>query len=303
MAGNREYKSDVFCMLMEDKKNALQLYNALNHSSYQNPDLLEQCTLEKGISLTVRNDASFVLDANLSIYEHQSSICPNMPLRCVIYFTNIIEKIIKDYNIYGRSLIKIPTPQFAIFYNGSEDQPEQYDLKLSQAFIHPVDKPELELICRVYNINRGRNKELLRRCPVLQEYMTFVDYVREYHAMNDFEDLEDAIHRAIDQCIDENVLRDFLREHRSEVVKVTKLDYSFDRQIELERNDARREGLEEGRKEGRKEGREEGCEIAINCLNRLYVAMTKENRLIDFERIASDEEYRRKLFEEYDIPL
>ena len=131
MKGNREYKSDVFSMLMEDPKNALELYNAMNGSSYTDPDLVEINTLDKGISLTVRNDASFVLDLHLSIYEHQSSICPNMPIRSLIYFSNILEGMIKGSNIYGRRLVKIPTPHFAVFYNGDEEQPEVYEQKLS----------------------------------------------------------------------------------------------------------------------------------------------------------------------------
>ena len=97
MGGNREYKSDVFSMLMEDKKNALQVYNALNGTKYENPNEVEIVTLDRGISLTVRNDASFVLDSNLSIYEHQSTVCPNMPIRSLIYFSCTIEKRIVIY--------------------------------------------------------------------------------------------------------------------------------------------------------------------------------------------------------------
>ena len=155
MGGNREYKSDVFSMLMEDKKNALQVYNALNGTKYENPNEVEIVTLDRGISLTVRNDASFVLDSNLSIYEHQSTVCPNMPIRSLIYFSCTIEKRIKNRNIYGKSLVKIPTPRFVIFYNGVEEQPEQYKLKLSDAYEQPMENPELELTCTVYNINKG----------------------------------------------------------------------------------------------------------------------------------------------------
>ena len=263
MSGNREYKSDVFSMLLEDKRNALQLYNALNNSNYTDPEAVEIRTLDKGVSLSVRNDSAFVLDSNLSIYEHQSSVCPNMPVRCLIYFSNIIEKIIKNHNIYGKTLIRIPTPRFAVFYNGTEEQPEQYDLKLSDAFVHKMENPEVELTCRVYNINYGRNKALLDACPVLREYMIFVDYVRHYHAKQGYENLEMAINLAIDRCIREDILKDFLTEHRSEVVKVTQLDYTFDRQIELERIDARREG----KAEGMEKGMEKGMDLILEIKN------------------------------------
>jgi hypothetical protein len=194
-------------------------------------------------------DAAFLLDAFLSIYEHESTVCPNMPVRSLIYFSGILEPRLKKKNIYGRTLIKIPTPKFAVFYNGTEEQPEQYELHLSDAFEHPVDKPEIELTCRVYNINKGHNEQLLDRCPVLKEYMIFVDYVREYHKQNGYQNLEEAIEQAINRCVEENVLRGFLKEHRSEVRKMTQLDYTFERQIELEREAGREEGIATGREE------------------------------------------------------
>ena len=277
MAGNREYKSDVFSMLMEDKANALQLYNAMNHSNFTDPELVEMHTLDKGVSLTVRNDAAFIVDASLSAYEHQSSICPNMPVRCLIYFTSILERLLKNRNIYGHSRIRIPIPKFAVFYNGEENQPEQYDMRLSDAFEKPVENPEVELVCRVYNINSGHNKELLEACPVLKEYMIFIDYVREYHRQEGYENLETAINIAINRCIEENVLKDFLCEHRSEVVKVTQLDYTFDRQITLEREEAREEGREEGRAEGREEAREEARLEAIR--NMIDLGLSREDIL------------------------
>ena len=247
MAGNREYKSDVFGMLMEEPGYALEVYNALNQSDYRDPGLVEVCSLERGISLSVRNDAAFILDMNLSVYEHESTICPNMPLRALIYVTNILEQWVKKRNIYGRKLVKIPTPRFAVFYNGVEEQPEQYQLKLSDAYANRMEEPELELTCTVYNINSGKNRELLSECPVLEQYMVFVRYVREGLEMQPEKDLKEAIDKAIDRCIEEGVLREFLMKRREEVTKVTQLDYTFDRRIELEREDAREEALAEER--------------------------------------------------------
>ena len=211
--GNREYKSDVFSMLMEDKNNALSVYNVLNDTNYTNPEDVEVYTLDKGVSLTIRNDAAFVVDAALSIYEHQSTVCPNMPVRNLIYYTTIISKIIKKHNIYGKTLVKIPIPKFVVFYNGSEEQPEEYEMRLSDAFEKKLDNPDLELVCKVYNINYGKNAPLLEKCDIIKEYMIFVDYVRYYHREQEFEDLERAINRAIDRCIEEDILADFLREN------------------------------------------------------------------------------------------
>ena len=256
MAGNREFKSDVFGMLMEEPKYALEVYNALNHSDYRDPELIEVCNLERGISLSVRNDAAFILDMNLSVYEHESTVCPNMPLRELIYVTNILEQWVKKQNLYGRKLVKIPTPRFAVFYNGVEEQRSQYQLKLSDAYANPMEAPELELTCTVYNINVGKNQALLSKCPVLRQYMIFVDYVREYLGKYPEKDLRKAINKAIDRCIREGVLREFLIRRRGEVTKVTQLDYTFDRRIELEREDARAEERVNTERERKAKGEE-----------------------------------------------
>lgn len=256
MAGNKEYKSDVFSMLLEDKQNALQIYNALNNTAYEDTSLIEVHTLNKGVSLSVRNDAAFVVDSNLSVYEHQSTICPNMPLRCLLYVSSILQKIVKRENIYGKSLIKIPTSKFAVFYNGIDEQPEQQELRLSNAFESPVNTPELELTCKVYNTNYGNNMEFLEKCPVLREYMIFVNYVRNYHGMDTYDTLEEAINLAIDRCIREDILREFLSSNRSEVLKVMQMDYTFERQIELEREASRGEGYAEGHAAGEKSVRQ-----------------------------------------------
>ena len=216
--------------------------------------------MDGGISLSIRNDAAFIVDARLSIYEHQSTICPNMPIRSLIYFTTIVQEMVRDRNIYGRKLIPIPMPQFVVFYNGDANQPERQELHLSDAFAKETDNPQLELKCQVYNINRGKNEEMLRACKWLEDYMTFVNKVRELHGNRSEEDLIVDIEMAIDYCVERNILRDFLISHRAEVTKSMKMDYTFDRQIELERDDAWTEGREEGRAEGREEGRAEGRE-------------------------------------------
>jgi flagellar biosynthesis/type III secretory pathway protein FliH len=126
-------------------------------------------------------------------------------------------------------------------------------MRLSDAFEHPTEKPEVELICRMYNINRGNNKILLDKCTMLKEYMIFVDYVRQ-NKIESQEELADAIEKAIDRCISENVLRDFLKEHRAEVVKTMALDYTFERRIELQRAEAMEDGIKIGKEDGLKTG-------------------------------------------------
>lgn len=249
MSNERNYKSNVFVMLLEEKRRALELYNAVNNSDYKDPEQIIINTIEGSFELSVQNDASFIFDNELSIYEHQSTYCPNMPLRSLIYFTTLVKKNYKDRDIFSRRLVKIPRPMFVVFYNGVETQPDYQEMKLSDCFIKNVDENEkdmLELVCRVYNINEGHNKELLGKCKWLADYMVFVDTVREYHKGHDVEELHQDIERAIDYCIKNNILREFFKKRRTEVLDVTAVDYTYERRMELNYNEGKEEGLVQG---------------------------------------------------------
>ena len=47
LMSNREYKSDVFTMLMETPEDALEIYNVLNASHYDDPAQIRIMKLEK----------------------------------------------------------------------------------------------------------------------------------------------------------------------------------------------------------------------------------------------------------------
>ena len=296
MTENREYKSDVFSMLMEDKENALQVYNALNGSSYDDPDLVEMVNLEHGISLSVRNDAAYIVDTDINIYEHQSRFNPNMPLRSLIYYSTIMQKIVKNRDLLGSRLIMIPTPHFAVFYNGTSDRPVRETMKLSDAFEGFTNSPELELICTVYNINPNKDRELLGKCRVLEEYTIFVETIRRFEA----EGIEGPIERAIEYCIENHILEKFLKERRTEVLKSMTIDMTFERREGLiraeEHEEGRKEGLEEGHREGLVEGRAEGADMLARLLKLLAPGSEEFNRALN-----ATEEERRELYEKYNI--
>ena len=134
---NRNYKDRLFRLIFCEKKDLLELYNAINGSSYENPDELEIVTLNDVIYIGMKNDLAFILDEILNLWEHQSSWNPNMPLRGLFYFADEYRKYIEmnHLNIYGSSLITIPTPQYVIFYNGTHETPDRLEIPLSQAFL------------------------------------------------------------------------------------------------------------------------------------------------------------------------
>lgn len=280
MSNVSEYKNNVFVMLMEDKRRALELYNAINDSNYTDENEIIINTLAGGFELTVRNDASFILDNVLSIYEHQSTYCPNMPLRSLVYFSVLIQEEYNKRDIFGASVVKIPNPQFVVFYNGVQQQPEYQEMKLSDCFIKNHKKDEktmLELTCKVYNINAGRNKELLDKCKWLSDYMIFVDKVREYHKGRRVDDIEEDVSKAIEYCIEQDILKNFFMARGNEVINVVKVDYTFERRIEL----AKKESLEEGRKEGR--------DLLVNAINLIREGKSEDelkNEGIDSDTIS-----------------
>ena len=102
---------------------------------------------------------------------------------------------------------------------------------------------------------------------------------------------------AIDYCIDNDILKEFLKTYRSEVTKSMQLNYEFDRQLELERADAIEEGLEQGLKQGLKQGLTQGIEL-INQLNQILLSQGKYEEL---QKASKDKEYQKKLLAEHGL--
>ena len=162
---NPKYKDHLFRKIFggeneESKRNLLSLYNALNDSHYENIDELEITTMEEALYIKMKNDVSFLLDSYLSLWEHQSTFNPNMPIRGLMYFGNLYDKYIKvnNINIYGKKLAKIPNPKYIVFYSGSSGRPSIEDLKLSSAFMNKDSSGNFEWTATVYNLNKGKSE-------------------------------------------------------------------------------------------------------------------------------------------------
>ena len=125
MRVKRNHKDSVFRMLYLDEKELLNLYNAVNGTNYTDVENLEINTLQNAIYMNMKNDVSFLFNFQVNLYEHQSTVNPNMPLRDLIYVSKLLQKMVRDCDLYGSSLVKIPAPRFVVFYNGTEKQPER----------------------------------------------------------------------------------------------------------------------------------------------------------------------------------
>ena len=253
-AANRQYKDTVFRMLFSEKENLLSLYNAVTGNAYQNADDLKIVTLENAIYMGMKNDLAFMLETNIYLYEHQSTLNPNIPLRDLIYIGIEYQQYVDDKSLYSSRLQKIPAPKFMVFYNGTDAVDDRVELRLSNAYEHLAGEPDLELKVLMLNVNEGHNKELMEQCQTLKEYAIYVARVRKYTSeMN----LNDAVARAIDECIKEGILVEFLRKNRSELKMVSILEYDK----EWEEKKLRKAEYEAGRSEGIEIGKSEGIEI------------------------------------------
>ena len=101
----RDYKDTLFRYIFKgeddrSKRWLLSLYNALNDSNYTNIDDLEITTIQNALFLTMKDDLSFLIDGEMSLFEHQSTVNPNM-----LKIENPLKKIVRQRNFLGLSYL------------------------------------------------------------------------------------------------------------------------------------------------------------------------------------------------------
>ena len=242
---NREHKDSVFVDLFYQdetaKKNLLSLYNALHDTNYEDETIIRKVKIDDVLYKNFKNDISCEVNGLVLVFgEHQSTINRNMPLRCLMYVGRAYEQLVDSKARYRTTLVKIPTPEFYVFYNGEKEQPLEQVLTLSDAFMNPAGENSVELKAKVININSDKAHEVLDKCGILKEYSQFISTVRKYW------EEEGAIKKAIKECIEKGILADYLKRKGSEVENMLIAEYSYeeDMQVKLQ------EGIWQGRREG-----------------------------------------------------
>lgn len=246
---NRKYKDTVFRMLFSDRKNLLSLYNAINETVYEDPDELEIVTLENAIYMGMKNDLAFIIDTNLFLYEHQSTYNPNMPLRDLFYIASEYQKMVNHKSLYSSVLQKIPAPYFIVFYNGLEKKEDRWENALSEAYENLSGEAKLELKVLTLNINEGHNEKLMAQCTTLGEYAQYVAKVRKYAKEME---LDTAVEQAVDECIRNGILEDFLRKNRAEVLRVSIFEYNKEEEEKKLRKAEFKAGYDSGKLDERR---------------------------------------------------
>ena len=265
---NRRYKDSVFVDFFGEDKNAkanfLSLYNALHGTCLDETTELEPLRLEQVMYMAFCNDVACLVDGKIIVLaEHQSTVNANMPLRFLQYAARLYERIQNPRDRYLRRLKKIPTPEFYVFYNGEEDYPESTTLRLSDAFITAPEKPSLELVVSMTNINYNKGSRILHMCKPLKEYTLFIEAVRKHTKL----DSENGFRNAIKECIQNDILREYLLRKSKEVMNMLIAEYDYDVDIAVQREEEREIALKEGIVQGKQVGSyQKALETAKNLL-------------------------------------
>jgi len=249
---NKKHKDSVFSRLFSTPEILRELYSAIEGIDVPSDAIVNINTLSEALFMRQINDLSFTInDRIVVLIEHQSTISENIPLRLLMYIGRVYEKIVENRNAYHRKLIKIPTPEFIVLYNGREDCPDHKELRLSTAFkdVSGLKRPQssadlpLELVVQVYNINQGRNQEILKRSENLNGYSFFIKKVNEFKEQFS---LAESVASAVKYCIENNILKGFLEEHSSEVYNMLFEDLTIEEIVAIRCEEAREEGREDG---------------------------------------------------------
>ena len=244
----REYKDTVFIDLFTSWTKPVSLYNALSSSNVPENAKIKQLQISNAMYTSLRCDLAFIVENELIvIIEHQSTINMNMPTRLLLYISMIYLNVLDEEARYARALKKIPTPRFFVLYNGDEKLAEKSELRLSDAFkLKEGEKPQLELIVPVININYGQNEEIMKRCNTLYEYSYLIDRIKKYKEV----DKEHCFELAIEDCLKNGILVEYLKTQQKRVRNMLQAEYSFETELAVRGAEEREAGILLGMQKG-----------------------------------------------------
>lgn len=227
------------------KRWRLELYNALNNTNYKDPNALKLNTLENVLFIKMHNDVSFLIDSQLTLYEHQRTTNQNMPLRGFFYFAQLYHKYLIDAEeqLTTSKMIKIPNPNYIVFYNGDTNRDEDYEMILSDAFMIEDKNGKFEWTARVLNINKDYNLSLQNKCKALYDYIQFTSRINENKEKGMTN--EKAIDEAIDWASEQNLLEGFIKEQKAEVKMTLLTEFNEEASIRGWRKEGMQQKAEE----------------------------------------------------------
>ncbi|MCI8672545.1 MAG: hypothetical protein HFI89_03530 [Lachnospiraceae bacterium] len=295
---NSTHKDRLFTFLFgreENREWTLSLYNAVNHTCYTDSGEIEFTTMDDAVYMGMKNDLSFLMHSFVSVYEHQSSYNPNLPVRELMYAGRLYDKHIHQHrlNIYGTKTVVLPVPKLVAFYNGTDEKEDEVVLRLSDAFPEGMDKAasDIEVKVRMLNVNHGHNRKLMEACGPLAEYAWFVEEIRKNKRKS--MTIEAAVDQAINDMPENYVIKTYLTGNRAEVKNMCITEYNEAETMQMFKEEGREEGWKDGQIEGRREGEDK--------FGKLMEILLGAGRTSDARKAASDREERMRLYKEFGI--
>lgn len=250
---NRKYKDGIFRELFSSKEKILELYNALEGTSYDDPDIITIQTLEDAIYNVVKNDLAFMIeDKFVILIEHQSTVSVNITIRLLLYVARIYEKLMMNDTIYREKPIRVPNPYMYVLYNGDKPLPQEQILKLSDLYVSKDEDVYLDLKVKVININYDVKSDLLNKSQTVKEYSYFIHLVKLNLSMGMTRDK--AIKDAVEYCINKGILDEFLTKHGSEVNNMLLNEFRLEDLLRVRSEEAYEDGKIDGEQIGKREG-------------------------------------------------
>lgn len=254
----RTYKDSLFCDIFRRKDYLQDVYRGLfgRDVSLQEIQLM---TLQGTFFNDEKNDVSFLAGKRqIVLMEHQSTLNENMPLRMFWYMAKLYRKQVPKDAPYRTRRLQLPAPCFYVFYNGLDPAPDEWEMRLSEAF--GGECSSLELCVKAYNINEMSGSRLLEKSRALKGYSVFVAQIRRKTAAGVC--LEGAVKQAIRYCIEQNLLAEYFLEREMEEV-FDMVSFKWDPEL------AKRVQLQEAQEIGMEKGMEKGVtEIVLNMLKK-----------------------------------
>lgn len=210
----RLYKDSLFRDIFSNEERLSEIYEALLGRK-ADPQDITLATMDETLFDGIKNDVGFIVRNEYVIpIEHQSTINENMPLRLFMYLAEIYRRHVDEDSVYRKKRIRLPAPRFYVFYNGMEEVPDTWRLRLSDAF--DGRQGSMELVVDVININIDDKKErlLLGKSHALKSYSVFVVKVRE--CIKNGSTLEAAVGEAVQYCVSHDYLREYFRQKHKE---------------------------------------------------------------------------------------
>lgn len=240
---NTTFCNTVFHDYFSDTPRLLSLCNSIFDTHQNDPNIVEIYTLQGNFFSDRKNEIACLLNNHLFIFvKNHTSISPNITFRFIYYLSQILKNIANNKKFPDMTKsFSLPSSHCCTFFYGDKNEPFVKELKLSDSFCN-YDNHSMELIITAYNINPETNQPLFKKCSYLQDYGRLIAKIKEEIDLG--LDNHSAISKAIDFCLENNFMKNYLEKNPKEVLNMLNLQWNSDDALQASFDDGFESGIE-----------------------------------------------------------